>query len=335
VAIAEGIRIGDSAQSAIKSLGRGEDSHLTMAISVSVIIPAYNAAQYLAAAIDSVLAQALPATQIIIVDDGSKDATAQIAGKYGDAIWLIRQENAGVSVARNRGAVEATADWLLFFDADDLLRPDALERLARRSTDEDFGVIYGQSEYFTENTGERRLHGKPVAEGPVPAAAMANFWKSALATPGAAIVRADLFASAGGFRSEFNTAADRDFWLRVGMLAEFGYVDGVVIEKREHDANMSGDRSRARQQGAEVQFSFLQWCDERGLARPPVTVNEIVDRNLERALAERSLCAAAWLCDEADRRKISSDMVRRARRLLGMPSFARELELRLRALISR
>src|SRR5688572_22024946 len=306
-----------------------------MAESIAVIIPAYNAAQYLVPAIDSVLAQTLPVSQVIVVDDGSKDATAQIVENYADAVWLIRQENAGVSVARNRGAAEVKSDWLLFFDADDLLRPDALERLARRSTEGEFGVVYGQSEYFTETTGVRRLHGKSAAEGRIPAAAMANFWKSAIATPGGAIVRADLFARVGGFRSEFNTAADRDFWLRAGSFAEFGYVDSAVIEKREHDANMSGDRSRARQQGAEVQFSFLQWSDERGLPRLPITEQEIIDRNLERALVERSWRAAVWLCDEADRRNIASDMVRRARRLLGMPAFARELELRARALFTR
>ena len=318
-------------------MGRRDDSNLTMgeSKSIAVIIPAYNAEHYLAAAIDSVVAQTLPAAQIIVVDDGSTDTTARIAGNYSDAVWLIRQPNAGVSVARNRGAAEAKADWLLFLDADDLLRSDALERFAKRAMEGAFGVIYGQSEYFTEGANARRLHGKSVAEGRVPAAAMANFWKSALSTPGAAMVRADLFASVGGFRSEFNTAADRDFWLRTGALTEFGYVDGVVIEKREHDTNMSGDRSRARQQGAQVQFSFLQWCDERGLSPPPITVNEIVDRNLERSLMERSLDAAVWLCDEADRRKVSSDIVRRARRLLGMPAFARELELRVRAFISR
>jgi glycosyltransferase involved in cell wall biosynthesis len=308
---------------------------MTGSNSIAIIVPAYNAAPYLSAAIDSALAQSLSAAQIIVVDDGSKDATAQIAGNYGDAVWLIRQPNAGVSVARNRGAAEAKADWLLFLDADDLLRSDALERLTKRAMEGKFGVVYGQSEYFTEDTDARRLHGKSVAEGRVPTAAMANFWKSALATPGAAMVRADLFASVGGFRSEFNTAADRDFWLRTGALAEFGYVESAVIEKREHDTNMSGDRSRARQQGAQVQFSFLQWCNERGLPPLPITVNEIVDRNLERSLMERSLGAAAWLCDEADRRNVSSDIVRRARRLLGMPAFARELELRVRALISR
>lgn len=304
-------------------------------MSVAVIIPAYNAAPYLAATIESVLAQTSPSSQILVVDDGSKDATAEIAAKYGEAVWCLRQENSGVSVARNHGASQVSTDWLLFLDADDLLVPDALAKLTARAQENAFGVVYGQSVYFTESTGARRLHGKGNAEGAVPAASVANFWKSVAATPGAAIVRRDIFERAGGFHREFNTAADRDFWLRAGMLAPFGFVESPVIEKREHDSNMSGDKSRARRQAAEVQFSFLAWCVEKKLPFPTVTEREILDRNLERALAERAFAAVEWLCAEADKRGVAGPMVDRARRLLGTPSLLREVELRVRSYLSR
>lgn len=304
-------------------------------MSVSVIIPAYNAAAYLAATIESVLAQTAPAAQIIVVDDGSKDATPEIAAKFGDAVWCLRQENAGVSVARNHGAAQANAQWLLFLDADDLLVPDALAKLTARAAEGDFGVVYGQSVYFTEGTGARRLHGKGNAEGPVPAASVANFWKSVAATPGAALIRREIFEQAGGFRREFNTAADRDFWLRSGMLAPFGFVESPVIEKREHDSNMSGDKSRARQQAAEVQFSFLAWCTDRGLAFPSVTEREILERNMERGLEERAFAAVEWLSVEAQKRGISGPVFDRARRLLGTPALLREAELRVRSYFSR
>ncbi|MDP2264951.1 MAG: glycosyltransferase, partial [Thiobacillus sp.] len=78
----------------------------------SVIIPAFNAAATLVRAIESVRAQSWPAHEIIVVDDGSTDATAEIARQYGDAVRLIQQENSGVSVARNAGAAVATGDWL-------------------------------------------------------------------------------------------------------------------------------------------------------------------------------------------------------------------------------
>lgn len=93
----------------------------------SVIIPAYNAAATLARAIDSVLAQTWPAHEVIVVDDGSTDATADVAAGYGDAVRLIRQTNSGVSVARNAGAAAATGDWLAFLDADDWYAPDRIK----------------------------------------------------------------------------------------------------------------------------------------------------------------------------------------------------------------
>ena len=299
--------------------------------SVAIIIPAYNAAKYVGDAIESALSQTQAASQVIVVDDGSTDETANIAEKFGEALWCLRQANAGVAAARNRAASEASAEWLLFLDADDLLKQDAIERMVSRAQQGNFGVVYGQSEYFWEGSEKRRVHGKGIAEGRIPAGTMASFWKSAIATPGAAIIQRDVFEKAGGFRAEFNTAADRDLWMRIGMLAEFGFVNGPVLEKREHDANMSGDRSRARRQAAEVQFSFLRWCDERGLDRPKIGEAEIIERNLERALFERSFPAAEWLCSEASKRGISGPGIKRARRLLAMPAFARELELRVRS----
>lgn len=90
-----------------------------MSIAVSVVIPAYNAGKYLGRAIDSVLAQTRPADEIIVVDDGSTDNTAEVAHGYGEKICFIRQENAGASVARNTGIEAAAGEWIAFLDADD------------------------------------------------------------------------------------------------------------------------------------------------------------------------------------------------------------------------
>lgn len=92
----------------------------------SVIIPAHNSAATLARAVDSVLAQSYPAQEIIVVDDGSADETPEVAARYGERLRYIRQDNAGVSSARNQGAQAAHGDWLAFLDADDWYYPDRL-----------------------------------------------------------------------------------------------------------------------------------------------------------------------------------------------------------------
>lgn len=101
-------------------------------MTISIIIPCYNAQKYLRECLDSLLAQRMENFEVILIDDGSRDATAQIAGEYvrrDKRFHLIQQENSGVSVARNAGLSAAQGEWILFVDADDLLPPDALENL--------------------------------------------------------------------------------------------------------------------------------------------------------------------------------------------------------------
>ena len=114
----------------------------------SVIIPAYNAKDTLARAVDSVLAQIWPAFEIIVIDDGSIDATATVAASYGEKIRYLHQDNAGVSAARNHGARIASGDWLAFLDADDWYFPNRLKRHGEWIVrDENLDFLTGDYEY--------------------------------------------------------------------------------------------------------------------------------------------------------------------------------------------
>ncbi len=96
-------------------------------ILISAIIPSYNSAEMLPDAIESVRAQTRPPDEIIVVDDGSKDQTAEVCERFGTDVIYIRQDNAGASSARNAGIEAAGGDWLAFLDADDLWDPRKLE----------------------------------------------------------------------------------------------------------------------------------------------------------------------------------------------------------------
>ena len=304
-------------------------------MNAAIIIPAFNAAAYIAEAIESALNQTHTAAQVIVVDDGSTDETAAIADRYAEKVSVVRQANAGVCAARNLGAQTADAEWLLFLDSDDRLRPHALEILGTRVAEPALGAIYGKSILFFANNDFSEEHGTAAMQGPAPQAARTAFWKAQLATPGAAIIRRDVLERVGGWNPRFNTTADRDLWCRIGTVAEFGFVHEVVVERRIHDSNMSSDKNRGRRQVVEVQLAFLEWCAARGVdvAFLETSEPEIFERNANRAIEERAFDAAMWIANEAEQRGIQSASISRARRLAGMPGLARDMEIRVREFI--
>jgi hypothetical protein len=193
-----------------------------------------------------------------------------------------------------------------------------------------FGVVYGETWSFGE--GARQRAPQPTCEGAPPAATVANFWKSIPSSPGAVLMRSEIFHNSGGFDHDLSTAADRALWLRLGAETAWGHLEEVVLERREHPQSMVKDRARARIQAAQAQLIFLDWCRAACPGLRPEFPNEaeVFHRNLLSALDERHFEAAQWLCEEATRRKVGHATVTHARRLLAMPALVREAELKLR-----
>ena len=122
-------------------------------VKVSVIIPAYNAAEFIGRAVESVLSQTHRALEVIVVDDGSDDGTADAVSRLAASearLHLVRMPNSGPAVARNRGmeAISADAEYVMFVDADDYLAPDAVER-ALSAAQDGAELIYGVNKDMT------------------------------------------------------------------------------------------------------------------------------------------------------------------------------------------
>lgn len=123
----------------------------------SVIIPLYNKASYVRKAIESVIEQTYKEWELVVVDDGSIDGSGDIVKAIHDnRIRLVRQDNAGVSAARNRGVAESTAPYICFLDADDWWEPTFLEEMARVIERHPNAGIYGTSYYIVKN-GKKRI----------------------------------------------------------------------------------------------------------------------------------------------------------------------------------
>ncbi|MEZ5102645.1 MAG: glycosyltransferase [Thermoleophilia bacterium] len=206
---------------------------------ISVAIPAYQASRWIAETLDAVLAQASPADEVIVVDDGSTDGTAELAEAYGPPVRVVRQANRGAAGAYNRGFQEATGDFVAKCPADDLWVPEKLawqrEALARHPQAD---VLFGLARDFGVVEGD--LPGPP-GEGLLDNATLlpALYRANCFAAP-SALVRRSLHARLGGFREDLRIGEDYDFWLRaVEAGARLYYDPRLLVRLRKHGGNLS------------------------------------------------------------------------------------------------
>jgi len=184
---------------------------------VSVIIPAYRAERTIRRAVDSVLAQTVPANEIIVVDDGSPDDQAAVVAEYGDRVVLIRKPNGGAATARNAGIEAASADFIAFLDADDYWEPAKLERqLAVFPQHAELALVAGC--FFEEMPGRPRMP-RPAADPRWYDRVLITEGETAfrLATmvwTGTVIVRRQALGPER-FVSGLEPAEDRDLWVRL------------------------------------------------------------------------------------------------------------------------
>ena len=205
---------------------------------VSIVIPTYNYEQYLGAAIDSALAQTYPNLEVLIIDDGSTDGTAQLIGKYGSRVRYLAQPNAGLSAARNTGIREAAHEYLVFLDADDVLAPAMVERcMAQLQRLGPAFALIGCGEVPIDSRGEKipRRGFLPLVDREITAAdlvVMSRF-------PPSVLVRRNAFTECGLFEPALRSTEDRDMWIRIASRHRVYRLHEGLVLKRVHGANMS------------------------------------------------------------------------------------------------
>jgi glycosyltransferase involved in cell wall biosynthesis len=230
---------------------------------VTVIIPTFNRAAWLPETVRSVLSQIVAPLEILIVDDGSTDDTAAVCGQFPEPVRYIRQDNAGVGAARNRGAAEARGEWLAFLDSDDLWTPDKLEvqLAALAATGADWSITgcvrigldgrslpgvqgfqrafpvfrdtgFAPDEFFArhftvgEFTAAGRSHRIYHGDAYVP------LFYGNFASPATAMVRRQLFADTGGFDPDMRFAEETEFFHRLSTRGRVVVVMSPLLRWR-------------------------------------------------------------------------------------------------------
>jgi glycosyltransferase involved in cell wall biosynthesis len=204
---------------------------------VSVIIPTCNRARVLPRALDSVLQQTLAADEIIVIDDGSTDGTAELVRRRYPQVRLLQQRNRGVSAARNRGIEQAGCDWIALLDSDDRWLPTKLEAQCGLLQQHPGHRLCHTEEIWIRN-GRRvnpmRKHRKSGGR------IYSQCLPLCVISPSAALIRRSLLEESGLFDESLPACEDYDLWLRICAREPVLFVETPQIEKYGgHDDQLS------------------------------------------------------------------------------------------------
>ena len=209
--------------------------------SISAVVAAYQSERWIAEALDSILGQTRPPDEVIVVDDGSTDGTAQELERYADRIRIIRRPNGGCPAAFNTAFQAARGDYVAMCGSDDIWEPRKLEwqEEALRSHPE-VDVLFGHAHLFGHTEGE---YGRPPGTGLLDSASFrdALYLENFVCAP-SIVIRRRLFERVGPFVEDF-CADDYDYWFRcLRAGARFYYEPRSLLRYRRHDSNLTRRR---------------------------------------------------------------------------------------------
>ncbi len=216
----------------------------------SAVIPLYNAEKYIVDAVDSLLAQTVPPAKIILVDDGSTDRSVELIRQHyrreldsGMLVLHLQPENGGVSTARNTGVSFVESDWFVFLDADDVLMPDAAERLLAKAQE----LSGGDEPYHLIHPAYRMIDDAGKITSPPHRWRQVGFeetlgwmfYRNHIISPSGLLVNRSRFIELGGFDENLRYSEDAELWLRFARVSGIGYVDEPLALIRRHATNAS------------------------------------------------------------------------------------------------
>lgn len=223
---------------------------------VSVIIPTYNRADLLAAAIESSLAQTVGFIEVIVVDDGSVDETSTVLAGFCDRVQTVTHySNRGISAARNSGIRLARAPLIAFLDSDDTWHQDKLERqLAFLSRNPGVGVVAARARWVgSDGSKIGGGHPRSPTDGAV---RFEDILAARFGLTSSVVIRREVLDRIGGFDESLDTAEDYDLWLRATLVTQLIQMPDELMSYRVHSGNVSAYSRRSVQGDVKL---FRKW----------------------------------------------------------------------------
>ena len=215
---------------------------------VTVIIPTYNRADFLAEAVDSVLNQTWKDLETLVVDDGSTDRTRELIARYGKRLKYFYKKNEGPSSARNVGIREALGTYVAFLDSDDVWEPEKL------SIQMDF--MRKHPEIKLVCTDSSVIDSRESREGKLKKDLMGNLfsllYSNSFIRTSTVLMNKACFQEVGYFDERYQSAEDYDVWLRVARRYPIAYLNRPLVRYRKHEGNVSHDKITLRRNALSV-----------------------------------------------------------------------------------
>lgn len=229
---------------------------------ISVVIPNYNYGRYLFDTISSVLNQLYRNLEVIVIDDGSTDNSADVLKEFDGQIIVEYLSNGGQARARNRGLEIASGTFIALLDADDLWMPDKIQNQLKLMTTEILFSFTGLLQ-FNDETGRTLQKVTPRFRGWC-AEAFLDFPTQAIVPGGESSVLFDrsLISKIGNFNEKLETAAGRDFYRRCARVTKFDFTEEVLVRQRMHHGSMSSNRKSSMRDtfcAYQILFDDAEW----------------------------------------------------------------------------
>ncbi|HXF58608.1 MAG TPA: glycosyltransferase [Candidatus Saccharimonadales bacterium] len=244
---------------------------------VSILIPVFRRVTFLCGAIESILAQNYPNKEVIVLEDGSREAE-DVIRQFGDDVRYIWQPNQGVAAARNTAAQAARGAWIALLDEDDIWLPEKLMRqMELVSRFPSLGVVHTNYFWLRSDTPEERPF-PLVASVPSGWVTRELFLERFSLLPSSAVIRKDYFHRVGGFNPAYRLVDDYDFWLRLSHHCQFGYLATPLTLYRVDSQGGSSDRQRTALENVAIRHAFLRANPELCRTWPRHLVNNALHR---------------------------------------------------------
>ena len=202
---------------------------------ISFIMPTFNRGGFIGESLHAILAQAGEADEILVVDDGSTDETADLVASFAPRVRYVRQDNAGKSAALNRGLAMTDGDSVWICDDDDVLRPGMVDRLAAGLAATDAGFVFGRHTRFRVDPAAGRIdmgagYWPDLASGTL----ARHMLEDAFVMQNGALVRRACYHDVGPFDENFLRSQDYEMFVRLVLRHRGAFIDAIVFDQRKH-----------------------------------------------------------------------------------------------------